>query len=265
MEKKKLLIYISVVLLFAVFLFFLFYTNTIVSNKSLVSSVETVKKDTDNEAVRSAKRYVEDNINKYDGYTDISVETLKREGYMTGDEIYEKTNLPFSDDLRVSVLIKDKQIVDAFLKNIPFNILYECTDVCYVNIDNYIAIGGKIYRILKLDYENNIYITDNTYIRSGSNIEDTLSNYYNDNYDPVFKNALSISYNDINNSTFINKEESVIVNTGEGYKKYNIINNMLEDIPEPRNSYIIPVIMLKNDVMYENGTGTSMDPFIINE
>ena len=265
MEKKKVVIYFTAFIVFALFLFVLFYNNTLVSNKSLGASVETVKKDTDSDAVLAAKRYVSYNISKYDGVVELSIDYLKKVGYMTGDEIYEKTGLPFGDDLRVSVFVQNNEVIDAFLKNIPFNVLYECNDICYVNRDNYIAINGKVYRILKIDYNNTVYIVENKYIKSKSNlIDSTLSNYYNDNYDNVFKNVISITYADLISSTFINKEDNLVVNTGEGYKLYNVISEATEEM---NNDYvnIVPVIMLNEDVMYENGTGTSMDPFIINE
>ena len=265
MEKKKIIIYFSAFIVFAIFLFVLFYNNTLISNKSLGASVETVKKDTDSEAVLAAKSYVSDNIDKYDGAIEISVDYLKKVGYMTGDEIYEKTGLPFSNDLRVSVFVQNGEVIDAFLKNIPFNVLYSCNDICYVNVDNYIAINGKVYRILKIDYNNTVYIVENKYVKTRKNlIESTLSNYYNDNYDPIFKNVISATYSDLKSSSFINKEDNMIVNTSEGYKNYDVISESLDEVKDGYSN-ILPVIMLNNDVMYENGTGTSLDPFIINE
>ena len=47
-------------------------------------------------------------------------------------------------------------------------------------------------------------------------------------------------------------------------KNYDVISESLDEVKDGYSN-ILPVIMLNNDVMYENGTGTSLDPFIINE
>lgn len=267
MDKKKVLLYASSAILLGVFLFFLFYNNTLIGNKSLGASVENIQKETDNDAVRSARKFVEDNIEAYAGYTELTVEYLKKVGYMTGNEIYEKTNSPFEDDTRIALEIEDGKVVDAYLKNIYFTDVYSCNeDACYFNEDNYIVINGTSFRIIKMDRENNIYITENVY-RSITidEIDSKLKEYKNSLDDSIVTNIISMTYNDVKNSESINTNENLIVSTSEGYKLYNMDTKELEEVAKEEMYYMIPIVVIKNDLLYEGGTGTQLSPFIVGE
>ena len=267
MDKKKVILYVSSALLLGVFLFFLFYNNTLISNKSLGASVDNIKKETDNDAVRSARRFIEDNIDAYDGYTELTVEYLKKVGYMTGEEIYEKTNIPFEDDTRIALEIENGKVVDAYLKNISFSDVYKCEDkdVCYQDEDNYLVIEGALYRIIKSDRENNIYVTENVYKSVTLEEIDSKLKEYKNGISSYVDNVISLTYNDIKNSKSLKIDESLIVNTSEGYKYYNVDNEELEEIYNETMYYILPVSILKKDLLYEGGSGTQLDPFIIGE
>ena len=266
MDKKKIVLYATSAVLFGIFLFFLFYNNRLISNKSLGASVDNIQKETDNPAVNSAKKFIEDNIEVYDGYTELTVEYLKKVGYMTGEEIYEKTNSPFKDEVRIALEISNGKVVDAYLKNIYFTDVYSCTDVCYFNQDNYLVLDGTLYRIIKMDQDNNIYATQNiNKTVLGKDIEEKFKEYNNNFKDSIVKNVTSVTYNDVKNSTIIEKNDNIVVNTSEGYKDYNVDTEELEKIEDEKAYNVLPVLVIKNDLLYEGGTGTQLDPFLIGE
>ncbi|MBQ1495863.1 MAG: hypothetical protein IIZ40_00720 [Bacilli bacterium] len=259
MEKKAILIITLIGVVFSTMFTFLIISFKNHYSSSLSASV-AVKED-NNLILKASKKYVSDNIDNYDGEVIININDLIENNYVSNEEL-ENLNKEYTDKLRIIVIVKDKEIKDAYIKNDLFKNVYSCDDLCYLNNDNYIAYNNDIYKIIKIDQEGYLYITNEEEIKIIDNdIDYTLKNYFNNSDKSISSSVLSLTDDDINNSDFI-IENDIIVNTSSGYKKYNSVSENIEELDDSVTS-IIPVIQLKNDLSYEMGDGSKFNPFIL--
>ena len=262
MSKKRLCLFVFLGTIFVTSLGIVLSRNNINFSGLLNASVAVKEDNTD--VIESAKRMILDNIDKYDGEVSITINDLIKNKYLSIEEL-EKNNTIYSDDTRVIIIVKNGRIIDTYIKNNLFRNVYSCEDLCYLNDDNYIAYNNDIYRIIKIDQNGYLYITNGDIKKlKNNNINKELRRIYNNLDKSITDNVVSLSENDINNYK-IDIQRDIIINTNSGYKKYNSINEQIEDISTVENSYIIPVIILKNNLSYEMGTGSKFNPYILSK
>ncbi len=261
MKQKTILIITLIGIVFSTMFTFLVISFRNHLSASLKASV-AVKED-NNFLLEASKKYVLDNINEFDGEVVIRVDELLENNYISQEEI-DNSNRNAVEKTRIIVVVKDKEIKDAYLKNDLFSNVYSCEDLCYLNNDNFIAYNNDIYKIIKIDQEGYLYITNEKEIKVlNKNIDYTIKNYTNSVDKAISKDATILSEDDIKNIDFI-IENDIIVNTSSGYKKYNSVTGNIEEIDD-EDLGVIPVIVLKNDLSYEIGNGTRFNPYILSK
>lgn len=260
MKDKKIFSYLSVAFVFALALFMLFRTNT-QSFKRLTASVSPEEEK--NIIIEKSKQYINDNISNYDGESEILLRDLINNNYLTEEEKKDVTNDLYDEDTRIFFTVKNSQIVDIYLKSELFSKLFKCSDICYINENNYIYYDNDTYQIIKIDSNGNIYITNNEIKEINTkDIDNILKNKYNE-LDKKISNTIDlISQSDINNS-FINPERDILVSSSTGYKIYSI-DNTTRDIDIDRADAIF-VIKLLNTVNYKLGDGSKFNPYVVTE
>jgi len=160
MKNKKLLLYLSVACVFAVTLFMLFRANT-QSFKRLTASVSPEEEK--NIIIEKSKLYISDNIDNFDGESEILLRDLINNNYLTEEEKNDVTRDLYDEDTRIFFTVKNSRIEDVYLKDELFSKIFKCNDICYINENNYIYYNNDTYQILKVDSNGNIYITNNEY------------------------------------------------------------------------------------------------------
>ena len=260
MKNNSVLIYSVLGVFFAVVMFMFFYNNRLdlskVANAS--ASIPTNKED-DNKIIIQSKRMINENIEKYNGEVIITVKDLIRNNYLTNEEIVQDN---IDENARVVAYIKNNNIEDIFIKNDLFKNIFSCDSVCYLNSNNYITFDNKVYQILKIDQQGNLYITDFKSRKVyNKNIEDSLKKYSFEIKDDTVKTIVSITTEDIIYSNF-EIEDNLFVNSNSGYKYYNYIRETVENI-NGRSAKIIPVLELDSELSYEQGQGTKFNPFVL--
>ena len=262
MENKKIFVYVFMVFVFALALFMLFSTNT-KSFKRLSASVSPEEEK--NIIIEKAKKYIEDNIDKYDGECEIVLKDLITYEYLDEKEEKEVTKDLYDEDTRIFFTVEEEKIVDIYLKDELFNKLFKCDNICYLEEDNYIYYNNSLYRILKTDFTGSIYITDNEVKRiDASNIDQIVRNKYNELDRKISESVDLISQNDINGSSFIKPERDMMISSSGNYKIYNVINNTTREV-DTNDIDTIFVIKLLNTVNYKMGNGTEFNPYVVSE
>ena len=252
--KDKKFFTIAMAIVLALALFMIFRTNT-QSFKRLSASV--TPEEEKNIIIEKSKQYISDNIDKFDGESIILLGDLINKNYLTEEEKEDVTNDLYDENTRIFFTVKDSKIVDIYLKNELFSKLFKCSDVCYINENNYIYYNNDVYQIVKVDSNGSVYITNNE-IKSinTKDINNIIKNKYNE-LDKEIANTIDlISQNDINNSNIINPEKDMLVTSPAGYKIYSI-NNQTRDID------VIFIIRLLNTINYKLGDGTKFNPYVI--
>ena len=263
MKDRKIFTYLCVAFAFALALFMLFKANT-QSFKSLSASVSPEEEK--NLILDKSKEYIQNNINKYDGESEITLKELIINDYFTEEETKEVTKDLYDEDTRIYFVVKDSKIEDIYLKNELFSKLFRCSEICYINDENnYIYYNNDTYRIIKVDSSGSVYITNNEVKEINTdNIVQVIRNKYSELDKKISNTVDLISQNDINNSNFINPEKDMMVSSSTGYKIYDNINNTTRDI-DVSKADIIFVIKLLNTVNYKMGDGSKFDPYIVTE
>jgi len=263
MNNKKILVYLFMVFVFALALFMLFRTNA-KSFKRLSASVSPEEEK--NIIIEKAKKYIVDNIDRFDGESEIALQDLIDNEYLDEKEKEEVTKDLYDEDTRIFFTIKDEKIADIYLKDELFSKLFKCSEICYIDNDNnYIYYNNDLYRIIKSDFTGSVYITNNEIKKIDSiNINQIIKNKYNDLDRKVSNTVDLVSKDDITNSNFIKPERDMMVSAGSGYKIYSVTYNSLRDVDVNEVDTIF-VIKLLNTVNYKMGDGTEFNPYIISE
>lgn len=262
MNNKKVFVYLFMVFVFALALFMLFSTNAR-SFKKLSASVSPEEEK--NIIIEKAKKYIEDNIDRFDGESEIVLNDLITNEYLDDKEVEEVTKDLYDEDTRIFFTVKDSKIEDIYLKDELFSKLFKCSDICYIEDNNYIYYNNDSYRIIKVDFTGSVYITNNEVKRiDASNIDQIIRNKYSELDRKISNSVDLISQNDINNSKFIKPERDMMVSTGSGYKIYSITNSSLREVDVNEIDTIF-VIKLLDTVNYKMGNGTEFNPYIVSE
>lgn len=262
MKNKKILVYIFFVIAFSCMLFFLFYSNSLRINSSLGAAVTPIAND-DVVIISASKLMITDKYSDYDGELVLTVNDLVKNNYLSGEEINPVSNELYSGNIRIIAEVKNGVINDIYVKNEPFKNVFNCKDICYINDNNYIVFNNDIYRIIKVDSDGLVYITnlDTIYIKESS-IDYKLRNIYNESNKKLVKNVITLNLKDIEKSILINKNNNLFINTGSGYKELDFVTNK---IIKKEYSNLVSVIVLQDTVTYELGDGTKANPYVITE
>lgn len=263
MKDKKVFVYLFMVFIFALALFMLFRTNT-QSFKRLNAAVSPEEEK--NLIIEKAKQYIADNIEKFDGESEILLKDLIVNNYLTDEETMEVTKDLYDENTRIFFNVSKSKIDDIYLKDELFSKLFRCVDVCYINNDNnYIYYNNDVYRILKSDSEGNVYIINEEVKQVNPNdMNQTIRNKYNE-IDRKLSGAIDvISKNDINESSFIKPERDMLVSSPRGYMIYDIISKDTREIDVDKTDAMF-VIKLLNTINYKMGDGTKFNPYVVGE
>ena len=133
MKDKKALVYVFMAFVFALALFMLFRTNT-QSFKRLNAAVSPEEEK--NIIIEKAKQYIMDNIEKFDGDSEILLRDLIVNEYLTDEETEEVTKDLYDEDTRIFFTVKKSKIEDIYLKDELFSKLFVCSNICYINDEN---------------------------------------------------------------------------------------------------------------------------------
>ena len=262
MNNKKIFVYLFMVFVFALALFMLFRTN-VRSFKRLSASVSPEEEK--NIIIEKAKKYIEDNIDRFDGESEIVLKDLIDGEYFDEKEVKEVTKDLYDEDTRIFFTVNESKIEDIYLKDELFSKLFRCTDICYIEDNNYIYYNNDLYRIIKVDFSGSVYITNNEIKQiDTTNINQIIKNKYNELDRKISNSVDLITQDDINNSSFIKPERDMMVSTGSGYKIYSITNSTLREV-DVNDADTIFVIRLLNTINYKMGEGTEFNPYIVSE
>lgn len=260
--KNKKGLYILAVCVFAFTLFMLFRSNT-QSFKRLSASV--TPEEEKNLIIEKAKEYISNNIDKFDGESEIRVKDLIINNYLNEEEAKDVTKDLYEEDTRIFFTVKNDKVEDIYLKDELFNKLFKCSDICYINNDNYIYYNNDIYQILKVDSSGSVYIVSNeTKVVNTDNINKIIKNKYNELDKRISNNIDLISLNDINNSEFLKIEKDMLLSSPTGYKIYSVATSEIRDVNVSEIDTMF-VIKILNTVNYKAGNGTRFNPYIISE
>ncbi len=263
MKAKNFFVYLFFVIMFSTMLFFLFYNNTLKMNSSLGAAVTPVAED-DTVLLNAAKKLVNENLDEYEGEKIITVKELVQKKYLSGLEINPLTDDVYDFDIRIISYVENGEIKDIYIKPELFKNVFNCTELCYINNNNYITFNNEVYQILKVDSEGYVYITNGKGILVDKNqINNKLHSLYYSYDKKIVKDVITVSFVDIKSSNVISKEENLFVNTSLGYKLYNSITGDIDEVDNIKSN-LIPVIILKNEITYENGDGSKFKPYTIN-
>lgn len=224
----------------------------------------SVNVEENSEVIDAAKKMAEHNIDKIDNEAVYTIEELINKEYLTGNEINPKTNKIYDKKTRVVVLVRNKKIEDVYITNYLFKDELSCDDICYLKENNYISFNNDIYRIIKIDKEGFIYITNNELKDTkGEDIDSYLKIVYNSLDKNIVDRVVNLKYDDIKNSNVIELQEKVVVDTNEGRKTYNVDTD--EELESNLKEKVLPVIVLKSELTYEKGDGSQFDPYVLGE
>lgn len=263
MDKKKLFVYLFMVGIFILALYMVFQSNT-PNFRGLSASVSPEEQK--NIIMEAAKKYINDNIDSYSGESEITIQDLIDNQYLTGDEVNEVTNDLYDVDTRVYFKVAKNEIKDIYMKSELFKKLFKCDNLCYLSEDNYIYYEKNIYKILKVDYNGNVYIinteTKNIYL---SNLTNTVNNEYTVSNKGLVESVSLLSKTDLDNSKIINLENNTFIDTSVGYKMYDVAKGDIVDANNKTRADYILVIKLVDTINYELGDGTKFNPYVVSE
>jgi hypothetical protein len=259
MKKEKIILVLSICIMVFTTLFMVFYSN-LNRNSSLSASIVT-KDDNRNIFIEAAKKMVNDNIYDYEGETSISLGELVEKKYLDVKDI--NNNDKYNLNTVVILYVENGTINDSYIRNESFANYLSCDDICYYNENNYVLFNNDLYRIVKAK-KDNVYISN----LEGKEISSKDINSYINNYKNGFSKSLIydvqiLNINDVTKTDLFRKYDDIFVLDGSDYKIYD---NLTKDIKSKTNkkSYIVPILILTDEVMYEMGEGTKFNPYIIN-
>ena len=224
----------------------------------------SVNVEENSEVIEAAKKMAEHNIDKIDDKVVYTVEDLIKKEYLTGNETNPKTKKVYDKKTRVVVIVKNKKVEDAYITNYLFKDKLSCDNTCYLKENNYVSFNNDIYRIVKIDKEGFIYITNNELKDTkGEDIDSYLKIVYNSLDKNIVDRVVNLKYDDIKNSNVIELQEKVVVDTEEGRRTFNVDSE--EELEDSLKEKVLPIIVLKSNLTYEKGDGSQFDPYIIGE
>ena len=263
MKFKKFFPYFVIAFVFSGVLFFVFYNNSLKMTSSSVGAAVTPIASDDTKLISAAKVMIKDKYLDTNGYIELTVRDLVNSYYLSSDDTNPLSGLPYSENVRIIANIENGKIEDIYVKNEPFRNVYSCMDVCYIDSD-YIIYNNEIYKIMKVDSDGYVYITNNKKeTTTKSNIDSKLMNIYNKADKTLVKSVITITNTDLENSNIIEKDTDLFVNSSVGYMKYDVLSNEVKEIDDEQSNLLV-VIILNNNITYELGDGSKFYPYIVN-
>lgn len=245
-----------------------------------ISKYESTKSNIINGAKSKFSASVNDIGN--DDVVEYTVKELMDEGYLKEVEINPLTGEKYKDDDKVLVISKNGNLSYKFISgNTLLKEIKSSSDVKNVNnsfyyygksTKNYISFNEEIYRIIKVDEKNKIYIISERQIKKieKNNIESFLNIYKNDklinskNYVEKVELLDSETYDNTkkDNISFIDNDNYFWLKKDNEIKVYDSMNQMYVD--EFDKAWINPVIIIDNSLVIEKGNGTRLNPYVVN-
>ena len=261
MSKKKMIPYLVIVTIFSSVLFFVFYNNSLkMTNKSIGATVTPIASD-DTILINAAKVMFSENKDIYEGKVEIIVKDLIDNNYLSKDEINPLSNVPYSENIRIFATVNNGNVSDIYVKNEFFRNAYSCESVCYIDND-YIIYDNSVYRVLKVDSDGYTYITNTEVVEVyKDNIDSKLKYVYNKADKSIVKSVVSITNSDLE-SNIIDNDKNLFVNTSLGYRLYDSNINDIVSVENIKSNLMV-VIILRNDVTYELGDGSKVNPYVV--
>lgn len=282
-RRRKEHISIGVILMIlAVFIISIFTVPALLNlkNNFEISRYESIKASIIDSAKSKFSASVSD-IGK-DEVIEYTVKDLIKEGYFKGNEINPLTNKKYNDEDKVVIITKNGSVSykiisgKTLIKEIKeSNIVKNINNEYYYsgsNPSNYISFRNNLYRIVKVDKNDNIYIINNQLEKEikKSDVESFINSYKNDNYEmlDVFKEIKLLDYNTYlntkngKNNSYLDVDNYIYLTQDEIIKVYDNIEGKLIDNTE--KAWIRPIIMIDNTLMVERGDGSRIRPYIVN-
>lgn len=246
----------------------------------IYSKYESTKADIIDGAKSKFSASVNDlNNNEVVEYT---VKELIDEGYLKTDEINPLTGKKYNNEDKVLVISKNGKIsykiingstlVKEIKKSNDVKIIDNEFYFVGTNPSNYISFNEKIYRIVKMDNKNNIYVVneETTKKLKYEDIEIYLSSYVNDsiieNKDLV-NDVLLLDYQTyqntrVYNNSFLEDDNYFWIKYNEEVKVFDSLNSIfLENVEK---AWIIPLIKIDSSAVVDKGNGSKINPYVIN-
>ena len=238
--------------------------------------------------IDGAKSKYSANINDVskDGIMEYTVNDLIKEGYLKEDEINPITGEKYKKDDKVLVITKNGYVTYKFVSGTTLinkikksDGVQSINDEIYFigeNPNNYISFNEEIYRIIKVDKDNNIVVINDEFDKkiSLNKINTYLETKLNDSFNNLSKEMIVskmsvLDYDTYKNTfafdkSFINKnyDYSIWLYTNEGYKAYSIMDDKITD---EKDAWINPIAKLDYSIIVEKGKGTRTDPYILSK
>lgn len=245
-----------------------------------ISKYESTKAD----IINGAKSKFSASINEIgkNEVVEYTIQELIDEGYLKGNEINPLTGKEYNKDDKVLVISKNGNITYKFIngttliKEVKQSSSVKMIDNQYYyvgsNPSNYMSFNEEIYRIVKIDEKNNVYITKedvNKKIKK-EDIDSYLNSYKNDNFssdEAVLETLLidsSTYFNTKNgkNESYLDNDNYFWITDSNEVKVYDSLNSIyLSDI---ENAWINPIIKLESSLVIEKGNGSRINPYVVN-
>lgn len=280
---------VSIWVLFIIALIFIISIFAVPAINNLKESILLNKFDNSSEnIIDGAKSKYSANINDVskDGIMEYTVNDLIKEGYLKEDEINPITGEKYKKDDKVLVITKNGYVTYKFVSGTTLinkikksDGVQSINDEVYFigeNPNNYISFNEEIYRIIKIDKDNNIVVINDDFDKkiSLNKINTYLETKQNDSFNNLSKEMIVskmsvLDYDTYKNTfsfdkSFINKnyDYSIWLYTSEGYKAYNMMD---DEIIDEKDAWINPVTKLDYSIIVEKGKGTRTDPYILSK
>ena len=280
---------VSVWILFIISLIFIISIFAVPAINNLKESILLNKFDNSSEnIIDGAKSKYSANINDVskDGIMEYTVNDLIKEGYLKENEINPITGEKYKKDDKVLVITKNGYVTYKFVSGTTLinkikksDGVQSINDEIYFigeNPNNYISFNEEIYRIIKVDKDNNIVVINDEFDKkiSLNKINTYLETKLNDSFNNLSKEMIVskmsvLDYDTYKNTfafdkSFINKnyDYNIWLYTNEGYKAYSIMDDKITD---EKDAWINPIAKLDYSIIVEKGKGTRTDPYILSK
>lgn len=247
----------------------------------IISKYESTKSSIINGANKKFSASVNDlGSNEVVEYT---VKELIDEGYIKEIGINPLTGEKYKDDDKVLVISKNGNVSYKFIngttliKEIKASNDVKLIDNSYYyignNSKNYISFNEEIYRIIKVDENNKIYIINENPVKKieKSSVEAYLSSYKNDKLSKSIELVEKVelldekTYNNTKNTSgisFLDNDNYFWIKKDNNINAFDNLNNMY--INEFDKAWINPVVIIDNSLVIEKGNGSRIKPYVVN-
>lgn len=232
--------------------------------------------------INSAKSKYAGDINNLGENKEYTIKELIDEGYLKGNEINPLTGEKYNNDDKVIIITKNGITTYKFVGGKTISeivkdsngIVNNNEEYYFVgeNPNNYISFNEKIYRIIKTNNNDEIYIIND---QLEKNIEYTKINSYlkslkNDNIKDEYKKVILSNADlltlDLYNNTisegksYLNKDNYIWIKYNNELKVYDF---MLNTFTESTSAWINPIIVIDGTNMVTKGDGSRVNPYCI--